>query len=50
MEKPETLEPEINECTIKKVKYDLKQYEMKIDKDAYRLQMEIFEDETIFLN
>ena len=45
----ETLKPERDEKDIKKVKYDCKQYEMNIDKEAYRLQIEIFEDQTILL-
>ena len=45
--KQEALKPEINENVIKKVKYDCKQYEMKMDEDAYRLQIEIFEDNKI---
>ena len=47
MMQPETLEVEINENDIKKQKYDYKQYEMNMDEDAYRLQIEIFEDQTI---
>jgi len=44
MLQPETIELEND---IKKVEYDCKQYEMNLDKEAYRLQIEIFEDQTI---
>jgi len=44
---PEALKPESNENDIKKVKYDCKQYEMNMDGDAYKLQIEIFEDNKI---
>jgi len=44
MLQPETIELESD---IKKVEYDCKQYEMNMDKEAYRLQIEIFEDQTI---
>ena len=44
---PEALKPESNGNDIKKVKYDCKQYEMNMDGDAYKLQIEIFEDNKI---
>ena len=47
MMQPEALKPEINENAIKKEKYDCKQYEMNLDEDTYRLQIEIIEDNKI---
>ena len=44
MKQPETLQPE---NAIKKVEYDCKQYKMNMDEDEYKLQIEIFEDQTI---
>jgi len=43
----EALKPEINENAIKKAKYDFKQYEMNLDENAYRLQIEIIKDNKI---
>ena len=47
MEKQETIEPEINENRIENGKKDFKQYELNIDKVAYRLKIEILENGNI---